>query len=289
MEVKDPTSSKLLPPELTFAAKVQRKNPNITVRQADKSEMYVVLDKNNHQDKLQAILDDGNKFQPITSNPSAKLKTDLNMKVKKPNSTTDPNTTAECNVFRLYTGDYKPGYTYGKVETHRNGYPLGPLQAIISQIPTPTYQTARKPNKLLTPFLPVKFQIGFTDEFLAILRTTDIQGTLASLDVEYLLRNVPVEAAVNIICNSCYNHLTLSTPPILVEDLKSLLLLCTTSCPVTNIDGKMYIQKDEVSMDCPLVVFFANFQISHVENTVLEKKTSNPTYFATSWTTVSFY
>ena len=267
-KVRDPTSSRLLSPELKSAAKDLRENPNIIVRQADKSEMYVVLDRNDYLDKLQTILDDDRKFQPITSNPTAKLKTDLNKMIKKINSATSPNTTAECKVFRPVTGDFKPGYIYGKVKTHKNGYPLRP---IISQIPTPTYQTAKTLNKLLTPFLPAKFQIGSTDEFLAILRTTDMQGTLASLDVESLFTNVPVEATVDIICNSCYNHPTLSPPPLEREDLKSLLLLCTTSCPFTNIDGSMYIQKDGVSMGSPLGVLFANFYMSHVENKVFEK------------------
>ena len=60
-------------------------------------------------------------------------------------------------------------------------------------------------------------------------------------------------------------------PPLQREDLKILLLLCT-SCPFTNIDGRMYIQKDGVSMGSPLGVLFANFYMSHVENIVFVKK-----------------
>ena len=83
--------------------------------------------------------------------------------------------------------------------------------------------------------------------------------------------NVPVEAAVNVICNSCYNHPTLSPPPLQMQDLKSLLELCATSCPFTNIDGKIYTHKEGVSMGSP---FFASFCITHIENTVFEKKTN---------------
>ena len=118
-----------------------------------------------------------------------------------------------------------------------------------------------------------------------------MQGNLACLDVESFITNVPVEAAVDIIRSSCYNHPTLSPQPLQVEDLKSLLSLCTTSCPFTIIDGKVYIQKDGVSMVLPLGVLLANFYTSHIENTVFEKKnpTSNPTYIAATWTTATFY
>ena len=47
MKVRDPTSSKLFSPEMKTASKELRENPNIIVRPADQSEMYVVLDKNN--------------------------------------------------------------------------------------------------------------------------------------------------------------------------------------------------------------------------------------------------
>ena len=80
--------------------------------------MYVVLDRNNYLEKLQTVLDGDRNFQLITSNPTAKLKTDLNKIIKKINSATGPNKTAECKVFRPVTGDYKPCYIYGKVKTH---------------------------------------------------------------------------------------------------------------------------------------------------------------------------
>ena len=72
-KVRDHTSSRLLSRELKSAAKLLRENLNIIVRQADQSEMYVVLHKNNYLDKLKPILDDNSKFQPISSNPTAKL------------------------------------------------------------------------------------------------------------------------------------------------------------------------------------------------------------------------
>ena len=62
--------------EFRTSAKQLRENSEKSIRQADKVEMSVILDKNNYLDKLQPILDD-----------------DLNKIGKKVISTTDPSTT----------------------------------------------------------------------------------------------------------------------------------------------------------------------------------------------------
>ena len=54
--------------------------------------------------------------------------------------------------------------------------------------------------------MPAKYQINSTDQFLDIIRATDSHGTLASLDVESLFTNVPLETTIEIICNAVYKH-----------------------------------------------------------------------------------
>ena len=71
-----------------------------------------------------------------------------------------------------------------------------------------------------------------------------MEGTLASLDVESLFTNVSVLTTINIICNRAYNHDTELPPSFERKNLENLVLLCTTEYHFTNIDGKMYIQKE---------------------------------------------
>ena len=67
----------------------------------------------------------------LTRNPVDQLKKDANSLIDAANKH------AKTDHFRLprITGEFKPGYVYGNVKTHKEGYPLRP---IISQIPLPT-------------------------------------------------------------------------------------------------------------------------------------------------------
>ena len=95
-------------------------------------------------------------------------------------------------------------------------------------------------NTLIAPYLPSKFQINSTDQFLDILRATDKQGIMASIDVESLFTNVPVGETIDIICDNVYRNQEL--PPLSIPEniLRDLLKLCTTECPFQNFDGKIY-------------------------------------------------
>ena len=101
---------------------------------------------------------------------------------------------------------------------------------------------------------------------------TQLQGTLASLDVQSMFTNVLVRETTDTICHNAYNHPTLTTPPFNEEDLRKLLLLCTTRSPFTNLYGTMYLQRDGVSMGSPLGVLFANYYMTYVDNAVFREQ-----------------
>ena len=125
-------------------------------------------------------------------------------------------------------GEYRPGYIYGTVKTHKNGNPLRP---IISQIETPVYSTSKTLNQIISPYLPAKYQLNSTDDFLQLLRATNPSGTLASLDVESLFTNVPVMETIDIICQNVYRNPEIAPPSIHETTLRALLQSCTTECP----------------------------------------------------------
>ena len=131
------------------------------------------------------------------------------------------------------------------------------------------YETAKRINKLISEYLPAKFQINSTDDFLNIIRLTEAHGHLLSLDVESLFTNVPLETTIEIICDNVYSHPTIPPPPFDRRTLSDLLRTCTSDCPFNHMDGKIYKQCDGVSMGSPLGVTFANFYMTHVENQVL--------------------
>lgn len=252
------TRSSLLTPTLRAAAKELRNNDNIVIRRADKSSVFVILDKNDYINKMMNILQDNTKFTRITKNTTNDLKTRLNRIIRSNNKKTD------TQKLPLIEGDYSPGYAYGNVKVHKAGNPLRP---IISQTPSVTYKLAKHLNDLLSPYTPSSFSLKSTEEFLDIVKSTRPANTMASMDVESLFTNVPVDETINLICHRIYhsNETPLSIPE---ESLRSLLRTCTKEVPFYGPDGKMYVQCDGVAMGSPLGPLFANFYMGSIENKI---------------------
>ncbi|XP_066963629.1 uncharacterized protein [Macrobrachium rosenbergii] len=145
--------------------------------------------------KLDEILADSSKFQRITKNPVDDIKRDANRIIETINAASN------APQLMLIVGDYDLGYIYGNVQTHKPGNRLRP---IISQIPAPTYQIAKKLNTILIPYIPDDHSLKSSAEFTEALRMTPLGGVMTSMDVESLFKNVPVDEKAQIILDSVY-------------------------------------------------------------------------------------
>jgi len=157
--------------------------------------LYVLLNKDDYYNKLNEILNDTTKFKSIKTDPTPGLKVKLNKLIKQINNHIDDD-------LPTLVGEYQPGYLYGNVKTHKNNNPLRP---IISQIPTVTYPVAKFLNKTLSPYIPCKYYLQSSREFINILTTNKPLNHIASLDVESLFTNVPIHETINIIINTVYH------------------------------------------------------------------------------------
>lgn len=257
----------LLSKELREAAKELKNTPGLVIRRADKSSIYVLINEEEYKEKLNNLLNDTTKFKTITRDPTEKLKTKVNKLISTVNAAS-----GQVHIPPI-VGEYSPGYIYGNVKTHK---PNNPLRPIISQVTTPTYKLAKQINQIITPYMPTKFSLKSTDEFIDILRTTKPEGILASLDVESLFTNVPVEETTRIILENVYNHPSKLPPKIPQELLKGLLKACTTEAPFKCPDGKLYYQIEGVSMGSPLGPTYANFYMCDLENKVIHNASEKP-------------
>ena len=159
-KVRSTAKSQLLSEHLRKAARDLKENEDIIVRRADKSNIFVILDKQEYHDKLNSILNDTSKFERLTRDPTKQLTSKLNKLIGAANA-------AIGDIhFAKITGEYSTGYVYGNIKTHKPGNPLRP---IISQTPAPSYYLAKKLNSLLAPFTPSKFRLKSTDDFLDII------------------------------------------------------------------------------------------------------------------------
>ena len=94
------------------ACKALRSDEDIVIRKADKSSIYVNLNREDYKNKLYDILKDQSKFARIHEDPIKNLKKTLNDIIKTNN--------AVSNYIKLpvFAGDYIPGYIYGNCKIH---------------------------------------------------------------------------------------------------------------------------------------------------------------------------
>ena len=71
--------------------------------------------------------------------------------------------------------------------------------SIISQVLSPTYNLAKDLNRIITPYIPIKYTLKSSADFIDMLQGTNATGIIASLDVESLFTNVPIDQTINII------------------------------------------------------------------------------------------
>ena len=187
----------------------------------------------------------------LNKNPTNQLKSKINKLITANN--------AELNGTKLpkIISDYKPGYLYGTVKLHKPNYTLRP---IISQISTPIYELTKTIKQLISAYLLSKYNIKSTHELIQVLhKIKPNNGILASLDVENLFTNVPVNETVDIIINNIYNNP--SIPPLKINPnmRRKLFLACTTEVPFHDHLRNIYVQADGVSMSSVLGPIFSNF------------------------------
>ena len=206
-------------------------------------------------------MNDNVKFKKIKRNKTEDIK-------KKANKLIDAaNAVQEDIKFSKIIGDYSPGYIYGNVKIHKINNPLRP---IISQIPTPTYNLAKKINNIISPYIPKNYTVNSSSQFVDILLGNEASGILASLDVESLFTNVPIDTTIDIIINRCFHNNYMSAPKISPIILKEMLILCTKECIFKSFNGELYQQVDGIAMGSPLGPTFANFYLGDIEEKIFK-------------------
>ena len=101
-------------PKFRAAAKQLREDEDIIIRKADKSSVYVILDRKDYNDKLDTILSDESKFKRITKDPTSEVKKEANRLITAANAENGgmhfkkiSNDLATCTV-EASTMDWEP-------------------------------------------------------------------------------------------------------------------------------------------------------------------------------------
>ena len=107
---RDFSHSNIINRDILLTAKNLKNHPDLIVQRADKSNIFVILNRTDYKIKLDSILADTNKFKIITRNPILTLKTTLNKYI----ATINKNLPEK--ILQHITGEFSPGYLYGTVK-----------------------------------------------------------------------------------------------------------------------------------------------------------------------------
>ena len=117
--------------------------------------------------------------------------------------------------------------------------------------------------------MPRRHVLASTYEFLDIIRTAETSsGIMASLDVESLFTNVPMEEAIKIVPDNVYDHSEMAPPKIPPNFLQEMLLTCTTETQFVSPTGQIYLQRDGCAMGSCLTPTLADFFMPGLKPTI---------------------
>ena len=213
---------------------------------ADKGNQVVVMNRKDYSDKLNAIVSDQTKFKPIVADQTQfmrciekKVQTEIQKVVKQGGLSDD--------VFSsIYPSGTSFGRLYGLPKTHKANVPLRP---ILSAINTPTYQLAKFFVPILQQISCNDYTLKDTTNFLERLKAFDIKANhfMASLDVESLFTNIPLDETINICLKKLFDDEGISNISNLNKSqFKTLLELAVKECYFLR-DCKIYKQVDGVA------------------------------------------
>ena len=131
-----------------------------------------------------------------------------------------------------------------------------PFRPILSAIKTPSYNIAKYLVPILEPIATNKFTIKNSFEFAKEVIEQDSGLYMASLDVESLFTNIPLEETINVSCDSLFSN-EAKTNNFNRNDFEKLFRMALQN-NFFNFDGKIYKQTDGVAMGSPLGPSLAN-------------------------------
>ena len=264
-----------------LALKGLSSNKNIILQKADKGNSVVLVNKADYIKRMKELLSDVSKFKEITVEPGKEINLLLQHEGKLIEFLQQIKSSVTTDLYKhLYPQGSQPGIMYGLSKIHKplvNGFPR--LRPILSAINTGTYKWAKFLVPLLKPFTSNNYTVKDSFDFAKDITQQSSKLFMASLDVDSLFTNVPLDETIEI----CVNELFKSSQTVSGLNKQQVLemLSLTTKENVILFDGKYYSQIDGVAMGSPLGPTFANIFLCHHETTWLKNcpKAFKPVYY----------
>ena len=244
-----------------------KQNNDIIIQKVDKGNTVVIIDKEAYKAKMKSLISDPSKFKKLDIQNDKHLNfiLDKERKLKdilKP--LYDKGCFTKSQYLKICPSGSKPSILYGQAKVHKPVKDNCPsLRPILSVIGTRTYDLAKFLVPILKPLTENEYTVHDSFSFANDVRKLSSKNLMASLDVESLFTNIPLEETIDNIINDLY----LSTEKVHnfeKHELKQLLMLAAFESFFV-FDGEYYIQVDGVAMGSPLGPTLANAFLCYYE------------------------
>ena len=236
------------------------KNDSLIIQKSDKGNSIAIVDKDDYLQKERNILSDSNKFSEVFLTNEKHLNFLVNIEkqitdlLKQLN---DSQVISHTEYKKLKPRGSRFGILYGLCKIHKSLIDnCPPFRPILSAIKTPSYNIAKFLVPILEPITTNKFTIKNSFEFAKDVINQDSGLYMASLDVESLFTNIPLEETINISCDSLFSN-EAKINNFNRNDFEKLFRMALQN-NFFNFDGKIYKQTDGVAMGSPLGPSLAN-------------------------------
>ena len=176
---------------------------NIVIHKSDKGNSVVIVNREDYLRRMQEMVDDVSKFEEVEVE-DGKDYNFMHKETKEVHSLlaelVQKHSITYAQRMSLQPDGPNPARLYGLPKIHKplvDGLPK--YRPIISQIGSPTYKIAKFLLGFIQPFTTNEYTVKDTFHFVSMLDGKDHRLIMASLDVESLFTNIPLDETTNIV------------------------------------------------------------------------------------------
>ena len=201
-------------------------NKDIILQKVDKGNSVVLVKRADYTKRMKELLLDGGKFKEITVEPGKEINLLPQHESKLIEFLKRVKSYVTTDLYKqLYLQDSQPGIMYGLSKIYKplvNGFPK--LRPILSAINTGTYKWAKFFVPLLKPFTSNNYTVKDSFDFAKDITQQSSKLFMASLDVDSLFTNVPLDETIEICINELFKSSQTVSELNKQQDLELLLL-----------------------------------------------------------------
>ena len=238
---------------------------DLVIQKADKGNTVVITDRTKYLKGIKSLLLDSSKFIQLPIDEDKWINYIINLKSKPKDRfkvLKNEEKISEKEFDSICTVGTTPEILYGNPKVNKTVINKTPkFRRILSAINTHIYVLAKFLNPILPPLTTNEFTVKNSFDFAEEVVNYDHNLYMASLDVESLFTNIPLEETIKNCVNDFFSN-DFYSGKLNRKDLHELLRLATTESSFIFYN-KLYKQIGGVVMGSPLGPTLANAILCH--------------------------